>query len=197
MNNRCSRAAWMNLARTIITVLGSLVWSFIPGVALRAQEIATLSTRPTVMQSYFLAGVPNNPQAIAVLFPGSGGMIRLRQEQEGIKFDSDNFLVRSQTEFTKRGVVAAVLDAPSDQQSGWGMSDEFRLGAGHFSDIAVVVGDLKQEIPEKPLFLIGTSRGSTLAAGAGRALRQEISGAVLTAAMRFARPGVNRENRWG
>ena len=152
-------------------------------VAASAQEIATLSTRPTVMQSYFLAGVPNNPQAIAVLFPGSGGVIRLRQEQEGIKFDSDNFLVRSQTELTKRGVVAAVLDAPSDQQNGWGMSDEFRLGADYFRDVAAVVGDLKKRFPEKPLFLIGTSRGSISPAALGARFGQEVSGVVLTAAM--------------
>lgn len=148
-----------------------------------AQEIVSLPTRPGVTQSYFLAGVPNTPQAVAVLFPGSGGFIRIRLEEETIKFESDNFLVRSRIEFTKRGVVAAVLDAPSDQQSGWGMSDEFRLGADHFRDIAVVVGDLKKRFPEKPLFLIGTSRGSTSAAALGARFGQEVSGAVLTATM--------------
>jgi hypothetical protein len=152
-------------------------------VAASAQEIVSLPTRPTVMQSYFLVGVPNSPQAIAVLFPGSGGFIRIRLEEETIKFESDNFLVRSRIEFTKRGVVAAVLNAPSDQQSGWGMSDEFRLGADHFRDIAIVVGDLKKRFPGKPLFLIGTSRGSTSAAALGARFGQEISGAVLTATM--------------
>ena len=173
----------MNFARTIITVLGSLVWSLTPGAALRAQEIITISTRPGVNQSYFLAGVPENPEAVALLFPGSGGFIRIRREEETIKFESDNFLVRSRIEFAKRGVVAAVLDAPSDRQGSWGMSDEFRLGADHFRDIAVVVGDLKKRFPEKPLFLIGTSRGSTSAAALGARFGQEVSGAVLTATM--------------
>jgi hypothetical protein len=159
------------------------LWFLSSVASASAQEIVTLVTRLTVSQAYFIASLPKNLQAIAVLFPGAGGMIRLRQEQEGIKFDSDNFLVRSQTEFTKRGVVAAVLDAPSDQQSGWGMTDEFRLGTDHFRDIAVVVGDLKKRFPEKPLFLIGTSRGSISAAALGARFGQEVSGAVLTAAM--------------
>src|SRR5215831_8345814 len=99
--------------------------------ALGAQEIVTLSTRPNVTQSYFLTSLPQNPQAIAVLFPGSGGLIRLREENGQIKFGQDNFLVRSRKEFIERGVIGAIMDAPSDYQSRGGMSDDFRLGADH------------------------------------------------------------------
>ena len=90
-------------------------------------------------QSYFLTSSPKQLQAIAVLFPGSGGLIQLRSEGGQPKFAGGNFLVRSRSEFIKRGVIAAILDAPSDLQSGWGMSDEFRLGGDHFTDISVVV----------------------------------------------------------
>jgi alpha-beta hydrolase superfamily lysophospholipase len=173
----------MNPAQTIVAVLGIVVWPLLLAAVARAQEIVTLPTRPGVTQSYFLAGVPNNPHAVALLFPGAGGFIRLRREEKTIKFDSDSFLMRSQTEFTKRGVVGAVMDAPSDQQSGRGMSDEFRLGADHFRDIAAVIGDLKKKLSEKPLFLIGTSRGSTSAAALGARFGHEVSGAVLTATM--------------
>ncbi len=107
----------MNLTRAMLGVLGVFVWPLILGAVTHAQEIVTLPTRPGVTQSYFLAGVPNNSQAVVLLFPGAGGFIRLRREEETIKFESDNFLVRSRIEFTKRGVVAAVLDAPSDQQA--------------------------------------------------------------------------------
>jgi hypothetical protein len=169
----------MSKSRNLLACL----WFLSLAASASAQEIVTLVTRLTVSQAYFIASQPKNLQAIAVLFSGSGGMIRLRQQQDGIKFDSDNFLVRSQTEFTKRGVVAAIPDAPSDQQSGWGMSDEFRLGADHFTDIAAVVGDLKKRFPAKPLFLIGTSRGTISAAALGWRFGQEVSGAVLTAAM--------------
>jgi hypothetical protein len=149
----------------------------------RGQEIVTLPTRTNVTQSYFLARVPQSPQAVVVLFPGSGGLIQLRNETGQVKFSTGNFLVRSRAEFVNRSVVTAIIDAPSDQQSGWGMSDEFRLGADHFTDIAAVAGDLKKRFPEKPLFLIGTSRGSISAAALGARFGQEVSGAVLTATM--------------
>ena len=68
---------------------------------------------------------------MAILLPGSGGLINLRLENGRPKFGQGNFLVRSRAEFVKRGVVAAIIDAPSDQHGGWGMSDEFRLGDAH------------------------------------------------------------------
>jgi hypothetical protein len=104
-----------------------------------AQETVTISTRLDIVQSYFLASLPKTPRATAVLFPGSGGFIQLRREQEKIKFGNDNFLVRSRGEFIKRGIVAAVVEAPSDQQRGWGMTDEFRMSEQHFTDMAAVV----------------------------------------------------------
>src|SRR5437773_11581177 len=141
------------------------------GVAL-AQQIVTLSTRPGVTQSYFLTSVPKNLQAVAVLFPGSGGLIQLRTENGQPKFGQGNFLVRSRAEFVKRGVVAAIVDAPSDQQSGWGMTDEFRLGDLHFTDISAVVEDLGKRFPGISLFLVGTSRGTISAASLGARLGQ-------------------------
>ena len=146
------------------------------GAPATAQEIVTLSTRPGVTQSFFIANLPQNPQAIAILFPGSGGLIRLRQEDGQIKFGQNNFLVRSRGEFVKRGVVAAILDAPSDYQTGWGMGDEFRLGEDHFTDVSAVVADLGKRFPGLPLFLIGTSRGTISAAALGARFGSGLSG---------------------
>jgi hypothetical protein len=111
------------------------------------QEIVTLPTRAGVTQSYFVTSIPKSLQAVALLFPGSGGLIQLRAENGKPRFNQGNFLVRSRAEFIKRGVVAAILDAPSDQQSGWGMSDEFRLGDEHLRDISVVTEDLAHGFP--------------------------------------------------
>ena len=148
-----------------------------------AQEIVTLSTRSQVTQSYFLARVPREPQALAVLFPGSGGTVGLRHENGQIKFAAGNFLVRSRVEFVNRNVVTAIVDVPSDQQGGWGMSDEFRLGGDHFTDVSAVVADLNQRLPAMPVFLIGTSRGTISAAAVGARLGTKIGGVVLTASM--------------
>ena len=148
-----------------------------------AQELVSLTTRENVTQSYFLAGVPKNPRAVALLFPGSGGSIRLRKEGNRIRFGNNNFLVRSRREFTKRGVIAAIPDAPSDQQKNWGMSDEFRLGEQHFTDILAVVQDLGKRFPHHSIYLTGTSRGSISAAALAVKFNQGIAGAVLTASM--------------
>ena len=150
------------------------------GAPATAQEIVTLSTRPGVMQSFFIASLPQNPQAIAILFPGSGGLIRLRQENGQIKFGQNNFLVRSRGDFVKRGVVAVIVDAPSDYQSGGGMSDDFRLGADHFTDISTMVVDIGKRFPSLPIFLIGTSRGTISAAALSARFGAQLAGVVLT-----------------
>jgi hypothetical protein len=157
---------------------------------LGAQEIVVLPTRPQITQSYFLARVPQAPQAVAVLFPGSGGTIELRHENGQVKFAGGNFLVRSRVEFVNRNVVTAIVDAPSDQQGGWGMTDEFRLGGEHFTDISAVIADLNKRFPTLGIFLIGTSRGTISAAALGARFRERIAGVVLTASM-FREAGRN------
>jgi hypothetical protein len=165
-------------------ILLALLWMFYPSTSgLAQQEIITLPTRAGITQSYFLTSIPKNLQAVALLFPGSGGLIQLRAENGKPRFNQGNFLVRSRAEFIKRGVVAAILDAPSDQQNGWGMSDVFRLSDEHLKDISVVTEDLAKRFPQVPLFLIGTSRGTISAAAVGRSLSHPTAGAILTATM--------------
>ena len=167
-----------------ISILLALLWIlYDTGSAGAQQEIVALSTRPGVTQSYFLTSIPKNLQAVALLFPGSGGLIQLRSENGKPRFNQGNFLVRSRSEFIKRGAVAAILDAPSDQQGGRGMSDEFRLGDSHFTDMTAVIGDLEKRFPGVPLFLVGTSRGTISAAALGAKLGQRAAGVVLTSSM--------------
>jgi pimeloyl-ACP methyl ester carboxylesterase len=134
-----------------------------------AQEIVTLPSREGVSQSFLLI-VPkeSKPAAVAILFPGGPGSIRLRTENGEIKFGPGNFLVRA----------VAVMDAPSDESRG--MDDRFRLGDKHAADVKAVVADLKKRFENVPVFLVGTSRGSISAAAAGSALGDNIAGIVLT-----------------
>jgi Serine aminopeptidase, S33 len=164
------------------------------GAPATAQEIVTLSTRPGVMQSFFIASLPQNPQAIALMFPGASGVIRLREDKGQIKFGPNNFLVRSRGEFVKGGVITVIVDAPSDRQNG-GMSDEFRLGADHLADISAVVADIGKRFPGLPIFLVGTSRGTISAAALGARFGPGLSGMVLTSTM-FRAAGV-RSNEPG
>jgi hypothetical protein len=170
-----------------------MLWLLAVFAPVHAQEIVTLSTRAGVTQSYFLSARPEQLVALAVLFPGSGGLLRLRTENGRIRFNQGNFLVRSRSEFVKRGVIVALVDAPSDQQSGWGMSDEFRLAGDHTIDMAAVIGDLKRRFGAIPQFLIGTSRGTISAAALGARLGQDLAGVVLTATMFRQTPRRARE----
>jgi len=176
------------------SILLAFLWmSSCSSSAIAQQEIVTLPTRAGVTQSYFLTSIPKNLHALAVLFPGSGGLIHLRTENGKPRFNQGNFLVRSRAEFVKRGVAAAILDVPSDQQSGWGMSDEFRLGDAHFNDMSAVIEDLEKRFPGLPLFLVGTSRGTISAAALGARLGQRAAGAVLTSTMFFQTPRNSKE----
>ena len=141
-----TKAMLITLMATKVLLLALLSMSY-PSSAVAQQEIVTLPTRTGVTQSYFLTSIPKNPQALALLFPGSGGLIQLRAENGKPRFNQGNFLVRSRAEFIKRGVAAAIIDAPSDQQSGWGMSDEFRLGNEHLSDISASLKSSQSGFP--------------------------------------------------
>jgi hypothetical protein len=171
------------------------LWAISLAQAVCAQEIVALPTRPNVTQSYFLTSIPKNLQAVAVLFPGSGGSIQLRTEDGKPRFNQGNFLVRSRAEFVKRSVIAAIVDAPSDQHRNWGMTDQFRRGELHFVDISAVVGDLGKRFPGVPLFLIGTSRGSVSAAALGARFDQRVAGVILTSSM--FRPAGRKSNEPG
>jgi len=149
-----------------------------------AQEIVTLNTRPGVTQSFFIANMGDiKAQAAALMFAGGGGSIRLRVEQGRPKFQDGNFLPRSRREFIRNGVLPILVDNPSDQQAGDGMSDGFRAGDRHAGDIHAVLKEVKRRFPGLPVFIVGTSRGTISAAWLGRALGTEVSGVVLTSSL--------------
>jgi hypothetical protein len=129
---------------------------------------------------------------VAVLFPGGAGNVHLEREAARALLDQGNYLVRSRRLFTGSGIVAAVMDAPSDHSRG--MEDEFRLGGAHAEDVGRVVADLRRRFPGLPVFLVGTSSGTISAASAGRRLGSAVDGVVLSATVFTAnrrRPGLS------
>jgi len=152
--------------------------------AAHAQEIVTLDTRPGVTQSFFVANMGDRePEAVALMFAGGGGSIRLRMEGGRPKFQEGNFLPRSRREFIRNRVLPVLVDNPSDQQAGDGMSDGFRASESHVRDIRAVLREVKRRFPGLPVFIVGTSRGTISAAWLGRALGTEVSGVVLTSSL--------------
>jgi len=148
-----------------------------------AEEIVTVSGRKGETESYLLMHNPPAPKAVAVMFPGGEGLMKLHLEAGSVKFfQGRNFLVRTRGMFRDDEVAVAIVDSPSDQQRA-GMDDGFRTGRAHIEDIAAVVTDLKARFPGAKIFLIGTSRGTLSAAYAGRALGAAVDGVVLTSSV--------------
>jgi pimeloyl-ACP methyl ester carboxylesterase len=151
-----------------------------------AQELVTLQTRPGVTLAFFVANMgERKPEAVALLLAGGGGNINLRREDGQIRFQQGNFLPRSRREFIRNGVLPVILDNPSDQRSGEGMSDNFRAGAAHATDVRAVVAEMKKRHPGLPVFVVGTSRSTVSAAYLALALDPELAGAVLTSSLFF------------
>src|SRR3977135_2301118 len=74
-----------------------------------AEEIVAVSGRPGATQSYLLLHYPS-PQAVAVLFPGGEGLLKLHAEGDQVKFQQKrNFLVRTRTLLRDRQVAVAVV----------------------------------------------------------------------------------------
>jgi predicted alpha/beta-hydrolase family hydrolase len=146
-----------------------------------AQEIVTLATRAGVTQSFVILGMEGRPpEAVAILYVGGGGRINLRREKGEVKFSARNFLPRSGAEFARNGLLAVVMDAPSDQVE---LTEGYRTAAEQTVDTRAVVHELKKRYPALPIFLVGTSRGTISVAYLGRDLGGEVAGVVLTSTM--------------
>jgi hypothetical protein len=152
-------------------------------ICARGEEIVTVSGRKGETQSYLLMHNAPPPKAVAVMFPGGEGLLKLRTEGGGVKFSQGkNFLVRTRGMFRDAEVAVAIVDSPSDQQRA-GMDDGFRTGRSHVEDIAAVVKDLRARFSGARIFLIGTSRGTLSAAYVGRALGDAVDGVILTSSV--------------
>jgi pimeloyl-ACP methyl ester carboxylesterase len=75
------------------------------------------------------------------------------------------------------------------------MTDEFRFGDAHLTDVRAVLADLGRRFPDLPVFLIGTSRGTVSAASLGARLDRGVAGVALTSSL--YRPAPPRSNEPG
>jgi len=146
-----------------------------PGAGYSA-KVVYLDTRPNVTQGFLLLA-PEKPVAVAILFPGGGGRIRLTENGE---VTSSNFLVRSRTLFVRRDVAVAVVDTPSDMLSLREVPTRF--GMLHQKDMEAVIGYLRRSL-KRPVWLVGTSRGTLSAVAIAANSRVPIDGLVLTSSM--------------
>lgn len=167
-------------------VVGVALLCLIASNIAQADEYRRFETRPGVTVSAIVVA-PKVLRAVAVLFSGGRGVIGVKPEGT-IRYAS-NFLVASRERFARNGIVAVVVDAPSDRIRE-GLEDGFRESAAHADDIRHVIRALRRDY-KLPLWLVGTSRGSTSVANAGIRLQDAPpDGLVLTSS-------ISRENRRG
>ena len=140
--------------------------------------LVKLETRQDVTQ-HILIEQSNNSVANLILFAGGKGKLKLGSD----KYKSNgNFLIRTRQLFIDKGFTTILIDAPSDKQGKLGMLKGFRNTQEHVQDIEAVI-DYVRVLNDKPVWLVGTSRGTESAGYAAVNLNDKIDGLILTSSI--------------
>jgi len=146
-------------------------------VSSAADHLVIVDTRPGVRVGYWLMERPNAAATLLIL-PGGEGGIALKN---GVP-TSKNFLVRTRDSFAAAGFNVALVGKPSDKDD---LDSGFRSGPQHVEDLRRIVERLNRDL-HKPVWLVGTSRGTISAAAAAIALDpSQIGGVVLTSTVTY------------
>jgi len=148
------------------------------------QQMVTVDTRPGVTVRVLLMTPETAAKGTLVIFPGGNGAGHLTDPQGKIRL-SGNFLVRSAGLFVHQGLVAAIVDVPSDHANG--MDFLFRSSQEHVEDIKKVLDGLGEKLA-KPIVLIGTSAGTISVGSFGTSQKDpRLAGMILTASIGASR----------
>jgi len=153
---------------------------------LAGEQVVTLHSRPGVSERFLLLQPTGPVVANVILLTGGEGAIRL--DEQGRLGAADNFLVRSRALWAMQGFQVAVVDTPSDHSRGISYND-FRSSPEHAQDIAAVSDALRQRVAV-PVWLVGTSRGTSSAASVAIWQHDKVDGVVLTSTINHGRGNV-------
>ncbi|WP_199155046.1 alpha/beta hydrolase [Chromobacterium sp. ASV23] len=148
-----------------------------------AEQLVELSPRPGVTLRFLLLEPPGPARANLLLFMGGEGQLKLSAAGE-LGAGRGNFLVRTRQAWADMGFRVAVVDAPSDMPHG--LLGDFRESQEHATDIAAVVDYLRQGAA-LPVWLAGTSRGTTSAASVALLRPGKADGLLLTSSINAGR----------
>ncbi len=124
------------------------------------EKVVEIPTRAGVTQRMIVL-TPSEPKAAVVLLAGGHGGLHLF-DNGSMKWGEGNFLVRTRQLFAERGLMVAVVDAPSDRQSPPYLGG-FRQTPAHAADLKAVIAWLRAN-SKRAVWLVGTSRGTQSAA---------------------------------
>ena len=127
------------------------------------QKVVDVPTRPGVTQRMLVVSPPTTTTAKAAVILIAGGHGGLQIFPNGsFKWGAGNFLVRTRQAFADRGLMVAVIDAPSDRQSPPYLAG-FRQKPEHAADMKAAIAWMREQ-SKAPVWLVGTSRGTQSAA---------------------------------
>ncbi|WP_294771261.1 alpha/beta hydrolase [uncultured Rhodoferax sp.] len=138
------------------------------GVHAQTPEVVDLPTRPGVTVRYLWQS-PAQARAAVILLVGGNGGVRLGADGS-LGGMGGNFLARTRAQFVQQGLAVALMDAPSDRQAPPFLSG-FRQTPEHVVDLKALIADVRQR-SQRPVALVGTSRGTQSAAAAAIALAE-------------------------
>jgi pimeloyl-ACP methyl ester carboxylesterase len=154
----------------MIALTAANAWSF--------DRAATVDSRQGVSVEYWRME-RSGASATLILLPGGDGGLDLNAKRGGLPA-SNNFLIRSREAFADAGFNVLVMGKPGDRAA---LDPEFRAGGDHLQDLRALVALAQKEFG-KPVWLVGTSRGTISAANAAINLPAgTISGLVLTSSI--------------
>jgi hypothetical protein len=154
-------SAISTLKSTLIAILAPMLLLAGNAHADTAQQVVDLATRSGVTQRMIVLAPPD-PKATVILFSGGDGGLAI-QPDGTLNRGKGNFLVRTRQLFADQGFLVAVIDAPSDRQSGSFLEGGFRQTTEHVTDIKAVIAWTRSQA-KIPVWLVGTSRGTQSAA---------------------------------
>ena len=164
----------MSSLRLIRLIVAALATAGIAGSAL-GQTIAADVPLPTGSERVLLSA-PAQPRAVLIMLPGGDGIVDIGQTAAAGRL-SLNFLVRTLPLWVAQGFAVVILGAPDNRSL---------LGQRHTPGYAAAIDraiDFARSRAAGPVWLVGTSQGSTAAANGAARLAGKIAGVVLTSSV--------------
>jgi len=159
---------WLLILALLLTAATSFAQDFVCTLP--------VSRDPTsVITQSFIVSAPPTPSAVLILLPGGAGIIKLTPTTPNsspictastpstdgtLEINSSNFLVRSRWLFAGHGFYTISLNAATDFLSTTnGLTDE-QGSANHISDVLDIISWARTTVPDVPVLIVGTSRGT-------------------------------------
>jgi len=143
------------------------------------KQFFVFETRDGVTQKIFIEKYTKDPKGIVLLFSGGDGKLDLTLFAN--KSGRSNFVIRTRDYFLDNGYMTVMVDAPSDHSDESGMTGGFRFSNAHALDVNRIIEYL--EVYKKPIWLMGTSRGTESVAYLATKLNNKIAGIILTSSI--------------